>query len=488
MENPCSRRSFLITSVAAAMTAPAIGAASSAPNILWIMFDDLRADGLGCYGRSWAKTPRLDNVSRSGVRFAATVIQGPICVPSRVSMTTGHYCHTTGVMSMGRPADDPPRYLRASGELMPLLRRWRDAGIQRINIGKCHTHQDEWTRTFDPKPSRVAEARTGARGRQYPAVHLPDHGWQIGGTRNIPVEATWPAVIADEAIVALKSLASSKQSFLLRVSFHEPHVPIFVPPEFMVDPGKVDLPLPSDEELASKPRFEREQLSKYAGTLALTREQIQIARGTYYGVTSLADFHAGRILDCLHKEGLAANTIIAVTSDHGLQLGEHGIHKKRNFYEQTVLVPFLLSWPGQLPEGKVIQEPVEMIDFYPTLMDLCRLPRMTGVPGKSLMPLIGGQAKQWRRATFSEIDHSSSVYDELRKNSGRRVMVRTKEWKLEYFRDERVPFKDGALYSLADDPGETRNLYNQPQMKPVITRLERMVDEWDQRASDRAGK
>jgi arylsulfatase A-like enzyme len=239
--------------------------------------------------------------------------------------------------------------------------------------------------------------------------------------------------------------------------------------------------LPSAEELQSKPRFEREQLHVYAGAPNLTPEQIKIARGTYYGMVSLVDTQVGRLIDHLRKTGRLDNTIIAFNSDQGFQLGEHGLWKKRVFYEQNVKVPLIMSCPALLPKNKVVTEPVEMIDFVPTLMEMCGLDVPESIDGRSLMPLIRGDMTRWREATFCEIDHSMSMYDELRQHSGRRVMVRTTEWKLVWFMDERAEDEDGALYNLIDDPDEQVNLYGRPQHADVVDYLERLCYEWDRR-------
>jgi arylsulfatase A-like enzyme len=160
-------------------------------------------------------------------------------------------------------------------------------------------------------------------------------------------------------------------------------------------------------------------------------------------------------------------------------LGEHGLWKKRVLYDDNVKAPLVLSCPELLPRGKVIAEPVEMIDFVPTLMALCGLDVPNSISGRSLMPLIRGEVAEWREACFCEIDHSMSMYDELREHSGRQVMVRTKEWKLIWFMDERVADKDGALYNLKNDPGERVNLYGRPEHADVVEYLERLGQEWD---------
>jgi arylsulfatase A-like enzyme len=317
------------------------------------------------------------------------------------------------------------------------------------------------------------------QGKSYPAVNLTTHGWRIGGTIDVHPDDTPTARITDLVLETAEQIAAAGAPYFLRVSFHAPHVPIEVPPSFMIDPASVTLPLPTKEELDSKPRFEREQLRVYAGTLDLSTEQIQIARGTYYGMVALADYEMGRIFERMRARGLLDNTIVAVNSDQGLQMGEHGLHKKRNFYEQTINAPLLISWPGHVPEGKVIGAPVEMVDFLPTLLDLSGMPVPEGIAGWSLVPLIEGKTDVGRKAVFAEIDHSGSMYDELRQGSGRRVMVRTDEWKLDYFKDPRVADKDGALYDLTNDPAERFNLYRDPARAGIIEELEALVDAWD---------
>lgn len=475
-----NRRTFLRGGLAAGLAllggARPAKAAPARPNILWIMLDDCRPDALSCYGQPWAKTPNFDRVAAEGVRFETAVVQCPICVPSRSSMKTAHYCHEFGLMSMGKPPESPPYAYHDASPLPDLLRGWIDAGIQPTCVGKVHAYPGDWV--YQDYPAFRKSDRRG-EGKAYDAVKLTTHGWQIGGTvPNHPSDIR-PALIADGAIEKLGEMAAADAPFFLRVSFHAPHVPMYVPPEFMIDPESVKLPLPSREELDNKPRFEREQLRIYAGTLDLTPEQIQVARGTYYGMVWEADTEVGRILAKLDELGLRENTIIAINSDHGVQLGEHGVHKKRNFYEQTILSPLIISMPGRLKAGTVIDDPVEMIDFLPTLLDLSGLIVPEGIRGRSLAPVMDGK-RPGREVTFAEIDQSGSMYDELRHDSGRQVMVRTREWKLIEFRDPRVKDRDGALYNLKDDPGETLNLYSDPAHQFIIIHLRDVAAVWEE--------
>lgn len=493
-----NRRDFIKTSIGAGlMGSAAFGRSrrrggrrnSERPNILWIMMDDGRADAVGCYGKEWAKTPNMDRIASRGVRFAIAIVQNPVCVPSRKSMKSGLYCHTFGITAMGKPPGVTPDYMKnAEPDVPNLLNTWKEIGIEPVNVGKRHAYQKDWVSKGD-RPAlidflgnpRGPEAKKifDKNKKPYQPINIKTHRWMIGGIVPYAPEDTQTWRLGDLAVDTLKEMIAKDEPFFLRASFHAPHVPCRVPREYFIDPATIKLPVPTEEELKSKPRFEAEQLRVYAGGLDLTAEQIGICRGTYYGMVSLIDAQVGRLAAVLKKAGLLDNTIIAINSDQGFQLGEHGLWKKRVMYEQNVCVPFILSCPALLPEGKVIDEPVEMVDFVPTLMDLSRLDVPKSIRGRSLMPLIRGDVKKRQEACFCEIDHSGSMYDELRRRSGRQVMVRTKEWKLIYFMDERVEDKDGALYNLKEDPGEAKNLYGKAQYSQITKHLEGLAEKWD---------
>ncbi len=447
------------------------------PNILWIMMDGCRTDALGCYGSPWAQTPHLDQIAANGVCFRNAVVQCPICVPSRHAMKTGQYCHRTGRIYYGDPPEITPTYADSAQDYPNLLLHWTRAGMQPINLSKSSAFQADWDQR------EIPGERTSARRHEddvhHDPVHLSTYGWQIGGTQDIHVDDTAEALLTEQAVGILEERAASGDPFFLRVSYQPPHVPIRVPPPFMMDPDTIDLPWPTEVALAKKPRFEREQLRVYAGTLDLSEEQLRIARATYYGMVSMIDYFIGKLVACLEQLGLRDNTIVAFSSDHGQALGENGLHKKRNFYDPVIRAPLLLSWPGRLPQGMVLEEGVEMIDFLPTLMALSGMTPPGDIAGCSLLPLIRGEAPG-REVTFAEIDYSGSLFAPLRERSGRRVMARTADWKLEYFKDPRVAEKDGSLYNLKEDPWEQENLYYDPGYRGIIIALETAIDAWDQ--------
>jgi len=471
--------------------AAAAGRPAFRPNILWIMMDDGRADAVGAYGQPWVRTPAMDAIAGDGVLFQTAIIQNPVCVPSRSSMLSARYPYELEMMAMGKPPEREPQYYQhPKPQVTNLLEVWRAAGVDPQNVGKEHGFDKDFTSLGDVPPhfDVYGKPRDDATRKQleiahstYPEVVTKTHRWAIGGIIPLQPEATSTWQLGDRAVETLDRLGQQDGPFFLRVSFHAPHVPCRVPESYFVDPDTIRLPLPTQEELDSKPQFEKEGLRVYAGGLDLSREQIDIARGTYYGMVSLVDAQVGRMVEVLKKHGVYDNTIIAINSDQGFQLGEHGLWKKRVFYEQNVKIPFILSYPAGLPQGKEISEPVEMMDFMPTLLDLSGLEVPGNVRGRSLLPLINGEVSVWRPACFSEIDHSQSMYDELRHGTGRRVMVRTREWKLIAFMDARVEEKDGALYHLQTDPGETKNLFGDPKYAGVVARLEDLARQWDRR-------
>ena len=467
-------------------------ASQQTPNILWLMLDDLRPDALGCYGTPWAKTPNLDRIAARGVLFKNAYVQNVVCRSSRHSMLTSQYCHIVQDMEMGPEPDQFPPYFREDAytqiDFSAVL---ADLGMKPFNIGKTHwsnwwidiPYEDylraEWAE-FDPPSVRVYGLIHIFAPQSYPPRESRHQvRWVIGGGNPLNFDKTGSGSITNAALSKLDELTSSNQPFFLRVSYFDPHIPIMTPPSFMIDPDIVDLPIPVPEEIDRKSSFERLQLAQYASVQHLTKDELKIARGSYYGLVSYVDHHIGRILDLLEERGVLDNTLIVVNSDQGIQLGEHGIYKKRNFYEQTAKVPLIFSWPQHLPQGKIFDELVELVDFVPTLMDLLDMDIPADIAGRSLMPLIRENTTSWRPAVFSEIDHSFSGYTAMRVHTGRRVMIRTEEWKMIYFLDPRVADEDGSLYNLKKDPNETRNLFYKKQFVGVIAKLKKLVDEWN---------
>jgi len=246
----------------------------------------------------------------------------------------------------------------------------------------------------------------------------------------------------------------------------------------MVDPAEVAFQAPTDDELAAKPRYEREMLQHCQGGLHLSEEQVRRARACYHGLVSHVDDQIGRLLAAMDERRLLDDTLVVITSDQGVCLGEHGLFMKRNFYEQSAGGILIVSWPGRLPEGKAIDDPVELVDVMPTVLDAAGVPAPSTVQGRSLLPMIAGR-EPGRDAAFCEIDFTKPQFERYYLPNSRRVMVRTREWKMSYFVDRSGDARDGDLYHLADDPDEVRNLWADKTYADVVARLEARVRRWD---------
>ncbi len=487
-EKSWGRRQFIKAVAAAAFLGEGLtarrarAARRDLPNIIWILTDDLRADALGCYGSAWAKTPNIDALAQRGVVFQNAHVQSTVCMPSRGSMMTSRYCHNIGVL------ENTTRMTRDIPVLTTLLAR---EGYQTVNIGKLHRSwkgEDFQLKLPAPAP-RVATPFKILEGdpQKLRVLNLPTPlNVIIGGTYPLPASKTRTAAMVDAAIRYFRE--KLRRPFLLRVSFTFPHTPVLAPKPFdeLYDPQEIPFTRTPEKYLDTKPVYEREVLRPFEGCQGLTEEQIRFARASYYGLVAHGDHEIGRLLDEADSRKLLDNTIVVLTSDHGVQMGENGLFMKRNFYLPTLTVPLIFSWPGVLPEGRKLSQLVELVDLLPTLLDCAGIPVPPECHGRSLLGAMRGEEGGRRSAVFAEIDHEVSQWGKyLAARGARRVNIRTARWRMSYFisrsgRKLTTPEeKDGELYDLQNDPGELNNLYHNPRFRSVVEELEGQVERWD---------
>ena len=461
-------------------------------NVLWIITDEQRTDSLGCYGSGWANSANIDAIAAAGVRFENCIIQSPVCVPSRTCMMTGRYAHAFGMLeNHHKPLPDET----------PLVRPFIEAGYEVAGFGKYHCVDPD-----NPFTIRGCEDRGHGGPAACPlclaepykpedqdVVFMPfKNAWGpdtliVGGRYPLPADENEPGAVAArcEQFFSERLFREELQGpFFLRASIAAPHTPVLPAEEFygVTDPDAIDLP--DYDDARGRPeccRYEREVLGKIYDFGPLSPAQRRQARANYYDLCTEVDAAVGRILVALEASGQAGNTLIVFTSDHGNMLGEHGIMQKETFYEEVVRVPLVVSCPGRLPEGTVIPEQVETVDILPTMLSLAGLEvpgNVHGVDLSSTMCLGFGDAD---RVTFAEIDLSISGIPELTRNASHRVMARTNDWKLVYSWTGDGFGEDAVLYDLANDPGETVNVYDDPRNADEVARLKRAVEEWQRR-------
>ena len=482
-----SRRRFL-KSVAGTSLGGLLGAAAGSPahaqgqvrprNILLLMCDQLRFDGLGYAGNQFAVTPILDRLAASGVVFSRTYSQNPLCVPARTSLLLGRYCKSTGVLTN----NDPPYR-----EQVSFTQVLREAGFKTACFGKLHVQDRndlDWNIVDDSRPSR-AGARGGARGGggrgrrgrggRGAAANTPEPEEQADA---IPVGR--PAGFDEEFHPELHDMRRTiafmeenrEDPWFIQCSFRKPHPP-FLPPQRQwdrIDRSSLVIPrYPADDlEDVNPALWQRPNGANRAPIL--DDEIVLDAMQGYYGSLAYCDELFGQILGVLDHLELREDTLVVFTADHGEMLYDHRLWEKSNFFEQSVHIPLILSWPGRLEAGQS-DALAEHIDLFPTFTDLVGLETPDSVQGRSLGPVLRGEMESNRDMVHSEQSRGFAMQFDGR-------------WKFIHDGDA----GEHELYDLQEDPREITNLAKVPGNAERIADLATELGAWlEQDAVPRQG-
>ena len=406
-------------------------------NVVLLMTDEHHPRIMGCAGDPLVKTPTLDALAASGVRFSAAYCQNPVCTPSRVALASGRMPSNLGVF--GNNAAATLKYQN----ITTLADVFTRAGYQTVWFGKQHWGDPRFqnSRGVDRADFEKAEKALG---------RLP----QESAVSTWPVEQNTDHSTVNEALAFLDQAKGRK--FFLGVSLIKPHFPFTIQQRYYdLYKGKVGLPRVSEKLIAELPSLSKKERETYRHAEA-TEEEILRSRAMYYGMVTYADEEMGRVVKKLEQLGLRENTIIIYTTDHGEMLGERGIWYKNAFYEPSAGIPFIWSFPKTLPRGKVIAAPAMNMDVLPTLADLCGLPKPEGLEGSSLLPVMKGADDGRTRYALSE---------SYRGNFAGR-MIRTAKWKYFFYTTG-----EEFLYDLETDPNEDTNLVNDPRHRATANEL-----------------
>jgi len=441
----------------------------SKPNILFLQSDQHTQKITGCYGDDVVQTPHLDGLAARGVCFDNAYCPSPICTPSRMSLLTGRFpstqaCWTNSDML----ASDIPTYLHglgAAGYEPTLVGRLHSIGPDQLH-GYAHRvvgdHSSNWVgaTTHDmgllsgtSGPFRVSLQRSGPGQSAY-ELHDVD--------------------VADAACDWLQAYAKSRVSgqqkpFALGVGFMLPHQPYVARREdyaqYVACVGMPTIPEPPVEECHPYLQHWR----TITGTDNVPAEEVLRARTAYYALTTRLDTLIGKVLQALESTGLSENTLIVYTSDHGDQLGERGLWWKQTFFDESAKVPFILSWPGVLPQGERRKQVVNLVDLPPTLMEAAQGPTLPSIDGTSLLAVARDACAPWVNLTYSEYcTDGSALWDNG--NAVVQRMVRSDDWKLIYYHGYRP-----QLFNLARDPREISDLAQVPEYQSICARLMGLV-------------
>jgi arylsulfatase A-like enzyme len=473
------------------------------PNILFICTDQQRGDSLRCTGASWAVTPNLDKLASQGALFRNCYVQNPVCSPSRASLFTGKYVASHGLYANGVP-------LPADQKLF--TRTLADAGYDCGMIGKQHLSPcDSWQ--TEPRRDDGYRVFEWSHGPNHRALENDYHRWlrkaqpdiyasifpDRGANENteygnrakagtpidrVPKEAHYSHWVAERAIDFIAYPRDSGEPFCLVANFFDPHHPFGAPQEFRDKINADDIPEPNTfaDELNDKPAPHRAYSEKsYSGTAPgfqdYSADEIKEIRAQYWAMIALIDHEVGRILQALEQRGLADNTLVVFTSDHGEMLGNHQqLLKGPQLYDDLTRVPLIARWPGQITAGAEIEELVQWVDLPATLLDAAQCAKGRGVQGQSLLPLATGSpgaGSQWRQWALSEYRYSGFHTDPLIMTT----MLRHNDWKLIVWHGSPATgaARDGELYNLAEDPGELHNRFHDPDCAAIRRRMKGLL-------------
>ena len=470
-------------------------------NVLFIITDQQRWDAMSCAGNTVLKTPNLDKLAQQGARFTSFYSACPVCVPARTAILTGHSIESNRVLSNtdvdredGAPFPSFDQILLRSGYRGEYHGKYHSPyhlaldysepvmwlnGKKAPAGSKALTSESEAFRTYLEKNVPKRPLRPGELSQAngiYTPIALderfgkvnPEKGSQAEsyGRLEAPKEHSLAAFTAKEGLAALDRLKGGP--FTLTISIGPPHPPMVVSEPYysLYPPGKIPPPVSLADPRTNAPYRDK------PSDRALYRDPLLIQQMTslYYGMVTEVDDWVGKILQRLDDLGLANNTLVVFTSDHGEMLGEHGMHGKFVFYEGSVHVPLLLRLPGAITPGTVNKAPSSHLDLFSTILDYCGKSGNAS-EGSSLRPLIEGRESGVGRIAVSEWP-SRTVPG---------FMITDGRWKLLYGRAANAPSLD-ALYDLQTDPHEVNNLIgNNPkreQVRAEVTRLKGLLIEW----------
>jgi choline-sulfatase len=436
------------------------------PNFLFILSDQHNPHALGCAGYSCVATPNLDRLAHDGMMFNEAYCQNPLCVPSRSSLITGQYCRDIGIY-------DNQDILDVNHTTFPEV--LAAAGYRTCLIGKAHFNGEQYHGYQERPYGDLLGQAHQPDPRRLP--HLGDSGLgdivSASGPSGIPLPLTQTEICVAETVKWLQTHVGMRrdQPFCLSVNFDKPHFPIKPPLEyFQRYEGKVKLPNVPDAHIEQVVPFVRtaHEVFKKRNPDSEMREAAERTLAAYYGCVEWVDNAIGRILDTLEYLGLAEDTVVIYTSDHGEMAGEHGVWNKSLFYESSSRVPLIVRWPGRGLSGKSENTIVGLMDLFPTLCEIAGIETPAVCQGTSLAPLLTGSGTLERDAVFSE-----SVLVGRPEYAG--CMIRTGKWKYVYYLDE-----SEELYDLEADRDEWNNLAQMPEHKSLVDELRnRVIDFWE---------
>ena len=502
-----TRRDFIKTSTAAAIGFNIIGCGRMArkPNLLFIWTDQQRADTMQVYGNAKIHAPNLNKLADESVVFENAYVSQPVCTPSRSTVMTGFWPHQSGCTENNVPLPE---------DFMCLPEMLNDPDYRTGYYGKWHLGDElwpqhgfeEWASIEDVyfqyfRPGRDKTARSDYHHWLVEKGYVPDNKTEARFEREtasrMPFEHCKPKFLEERAIDFLKR--NRKNPFLLTLNFLEPHPPIMGPMDDVHDLQSVDLPpnfddpLDEDEPQAYRKKIEKIYRNGHKQFKLRTEAGWRRMIANYWGLVTQVDKSVGSILNALEDLGLADNTIVGYTSDHGDMMGSHRLVAKGMMFEEACRVPWLMRIPDYGRHQNIVRGRFSHIDLIPTVMDVMGLKHRPDLPGKSLVSVIKGDTSHERPVMIEwspqvKVIKASGVLvdmnfsrDPCATKGNIRTVITQEGWKLCWSDHDK-----NQLYNLKDDPYETTNLYYRGQHEDIIRKLKHIILNWQEETEDRA--
>jgi len=442
-----SRRQMLKASAGLALL-PLLGRgeAPAKPNLLVVMSDEHNASVTGCYGNPIVRTPHLDALAARGVTFDACYTTSPLCVPARLSFTSGKYVSRNGAWSNNSwlPSDEVPslpRLLNAAGYETVLCGKMHYDATRRYGFSKDMGLQNRSRKTG--KCGRRAPDDLAAR----PGISERFKDFRLGQEQENGV-MRGDLAVTREGSAYLRARRADDKPYFLFIGYVAPHFPLIVPEEYWQHyRGRIPMPLIPPGHLEHLPR-NYQHLRVGFHNENVPAETVKLGRELYYGFVEL-------LLAALAETPDAANTIVVYTTDHGENMGEHGLWWKNCMYEHAARIPLIISFPPRWQGGQRRTLACSTVDLVQTLAELAGTRAPEDWDGDSLVPWLDNPQAPWK-------DFALSQYYAHNIASGY-VMLRRGPWKYVYHSPPDAQHSaEEELYDLRSDPGEFRNLAQDP--------------------------
>ena len=424
------------------------------PNLLFIFSDQHTQKVTGCYGDPIVQTPNLDRLAARGVIFTNVYTAAPICTPARMSLLTGQYpsrqfCWANSDLL----GSDIPTFAHALGV----------AGYQPTLVGRLHAiGPDQLHGYLDRRVGDHSTNWVGGYPHDMGALDKAAEPFRVSIEKSGPGQSSYEVKDRDVTAAALDlfgELAGARargddKPFAVTIGLMLPHQPyVCADEDYALYDGRVGLPRLGQAQ-NEHPYFAGWRA--HTNTEDLPDDQVIRARSAYYGLVTSMDRMIGQILDALEANGLAENTLIIYSSDHGDQLGERNLWWKQTFYDDSTKVPLILSWRGHLPEGETRDQVANLIDVGATLIDAGGGGTLPWSNARSLLPIARDGAAPWLNETYSEYC-TDSLSRWTASTPVQQRMVRSEGWKLVYYHGARP-----QLFDLEKDPDEMQDLAEDP--------------------------